>query len=86
MHMSNGRDLRVVAENWSPENVYVDRLYVNGKRCDRNYLTYDEIANGGELRFVMSKRPNRRRGTSPAAIPPSLSTSAATLPYSAPQS
>ncbi len=86
MHMSNGRDLKMVADNWSPENVYVDKLYVNGKLCERNYLTYDEIADGAELRFVMSKKPNRRRGTSAKAIPPSISTPGTTVKYVQPES
>ena len=85
MHMSNGRDLKMVADNWSPENVYVDKLYVNGKLCDRNYITYDEIANGAELRFVMSKKSNRRRGTSAGAIPPSISAPGATVKYVQPE-
>ncbi len=53
MHLSNGSDLKMTADNWSPENVYVKELYVNGKRHDRNYITYDEIANGADLRFVI---------------------------------
>ena len=81
MHLSNGSDLKMTADNWSPENVYVKELYVNGKRHDRNYITYDEIANGADLRFVMSNKPNLRRGTSAQAIPPSISTPSATTEY-----
>ena len=73
MHLGGGRDVRMVADGWTPENVYVKEFYLNGKRHDRNYITYDDIKDGAELRFVMSNRPNRKRGTSAAAIPPSLS-------------
>ena len=82
MHMSNGKNLEMTADNWSKENVYVKELYLNGKPHDKSYLTYDDIRNGATLRFVMSDTPNTRRGTDPAAIPPSLSTPAETMTYS----
>jgi len=43
----------VIAENNSPQNVYVREVFLNGQRLDRNYITYNEIMQGGELRFVM---------------------------------
>lgn len=81
MHMSNGKDLTMTAENWSPANIYVKELFVNGKRHDKNFLEYNDIADGAELRFVMSDKPNRRRGTASSAIPPSISTPSATAEY-----
>ena len=71
MHMDGGKKLVMTAENWSPENVYVDRLYLNGRLHDKSYITYDDIRNGATLRFVMSNKPNRKRATSKGAIPPS---------------
>ncbi len=71
MHMEGGKKLVMTAENWSPENVYVDRLYLNGRLHDKSYITYDDIRNGATLRFVMSDKPNRKRATSKGAIPPS---------------
>ena len=70
MHMSNGKDLVMTTERWSPANVYVDKMYLNGKLWDKSYLTYDDIKDGAEIRFVMSNRPNKRRATSASAIPP----------------
>ena len=37
------------------EYPYVERVWLNGKRLERMYLTYDEIANGGVLRFELKK-------------------------------
>ena len=71
MHMEGGKKLVMTTENWSPENVYVDRLYLNGRLHDKSYITYDDIRNGATLRFVMSDKPNRKRATSKGAIPPS---------------
>ena len=81
VRMSNGKDIEMTAENWSKENVYVKELYVNGKKCDKSYLTYDEIRNGVKLRFVMSEQPNRRRAVSDEAVPPSLSVQGKTMKY-----
>jgi putative alpha-1,2-mannosidase len=33
--------------------VNVSSLFLNGEKLDRNYITYEEIMAGGELRFVM---------------------------------
>ena len=81
VRMSNGKTIEMETENWSPENVYVKALYVNGKKCDRSYLTYDEIKDGVSLKFVMSGRPDYRRGTKERDVPPSLSAKDNTLIY-----
>jgi predicted alpha-1,2-mannosidase len=44
---------RIIAENNSPQNVYVSKVLLNGQQHARNYITYDEIMAGGELRFIM---------------------------------
>jgi len=44
---------RVIAENNSPQNVNVSKVFLNGQQLARNYITYDEIMAGGELRFIM---------------------------------
>lgn len=43
----------VIAEGNSRENVNVSASYLNGVKLDRNYITWEEITAGGELRFVM---------------------------------
>ncbi|HBW02284.1 MAG TPA: alpha-1,2-mannosidase [Alistipes sp.] len=72
VRLSNGGTIRVTTENWSPENVYVRKLYVDGREWDKSYLTYADIRDGVHLHFVMSSRPNRRRAVSADALPPSL--------------
>ncbi|MDZ7634947.1 MAG: glycoside hydrolase family 92 protein [Bacteroidales bacterium] len=43
----------IVAENNSSQNVNVSKVFLNGQLLDRNYITYNEIMTGGELRFIM---------------------------------
>jgi putative alpha-1,2-mannosidase len=46
-----------VAENNSPENIYIQSATLNGKALDRTYVTYEEIMAGGVLEFVMGPQP-----------------------------
>jgi predicted alpha-1,2-mannosidase len=51
--LSGGRKFRILAENNGPLKVNVSEVFLNGRKLDRNYITYKEIMTGGELRFVM---------------------------------
>lgn len=73
LDLGNGRTLVVVAENQSPDTVYVDRVTLDGVPLDRSFVTHDELVADGELRFVMGRTPNRQRATGPAAAPYSAS-------------
>ena len=81
VRMSNGKNIEMTADNWSPKNLYVKELYVNGKKYDKSYLTYDDIRDGVKLRFVMSSKPNYKRAVSDEAVPPSISLPEKTLKY-----
>jgi predicted alpha-1,2-mannosidase len=73
IELAGGRTFRIVAENQAPRNVYVSEVRLNGERLERTYLTHAEVIGGGELRFVMSDRPNRKWGAGAAARPYSMS-------------
>ncbi len=79
---SSERTVWGTTDNWSPENIYVDQLYLNGQLHDKSYFTYDDIRDGATLHFVMSKTPNHERATSSEAVPPSISTATETALYS----
>ncbi len=81
VRMSNGKVIEMVADNWSPKNVYVKELYVNGKKHDKSYLKYEDIRDGVKLRFVMSSKPNYKRAVSDEAVAPSLSLPGKTMKY-----
>jgi len=71
--LGNGRSFRIVAENQAKDHVYVREVRLNGEPIDRCYITHEEITGGGELRFVMSARPNRKRCTAAEDRPYSMS-------------
>jgi predicted alpha-1,2-mannosidase len=49
--------LTIIAENYSPENIYVNKVWLNGKPLNRTWFKHSEIADGGELKFEMSRTP-----------------------------
>jgi putative alpha-1,2-mannosidase len=70
--LGGGRTFVVVVENQAPDHVYVREVRLDGVSLERNFITHDEVVRGGELRFVMSDQPNRRRGTGTEARPYSM--------------
>ena len=54
LHLENGKTLKIIANNQSDKNVYVQRVTINGKALGRNFITHQEIMNGGEIVFDMS--------------------------------
>jgi len=54
----DGYRLTIVAENQAPERPYVREAFLNGEALRGTHFTHDEIAQGGELRFVMGGDPS----------------------------
>lgn len=52
----------IIAENNSKENIYIQKVYLNGKEYNKTYIRYSDIIKGGVLKFVMDKKPNRTFG------------------------
>ncbi len=72
--MENGNKFVIEAEGNSKDNVYIQSGTLNGKNLDKNYITYDDINNGGNLKFVMGAHPNKQRNIGKSAAPYSVST------------
>ncbi len=62
---------RIVADNNSPDNRYVQEAFLNGEELPRPWLTHDEITAGGELVLTMGPAPSTW-GSAPEHAPPSL--------------
>jgi hypothetical protein len=59
MRLENGKTLTVTKDNDKP---YIQSATLNGKPLNRTYLLYKDIADGGELSFVMGDQPSRTWG------------------------
>jgi predicted alpha-1,2-mannosidase len=60
INLENGKTFRVSTKNQSDKNVYVAKVLLNGKALNRNYITHDDITNGGELQFIMAGKPSKK--------------------------
>ena len=55
--LGDSKTLTIIADDYSPENIYVDSVRLNGEPLPTTSFTHDQIANGGELRFAMARKP-----------------------------
>lgn len=69
MKVRGGKIFTVEAPNNNKENIYIQKVYLNGKPYNKSYITYDDIINGSTLKFVMGKKPNKNFGKAPANRP-----------------
>jgi predicted alpha-1,2-mannosidase len=70
----DGRKMVINAPGNSVKNVYVQKITLNGKALDRNFIRHGELTGGGRLNFKMGPDPEKKRGTSDTAFPYSMST------------
>lgn len=52
--LPSGKTFIVKANGLSEKNIYVKAVFLNGKKLDRTYITFEEVLNGGELLFEMT--------------------------------
>ena len=57
IHFENGNALKIIAHNQSKENVYVEKLFLNGEKMNGHMLHHSDLIKGGELEFYMSHKP-----------------------------
>lgn len=71
--LENGKKFVIEAVGNSDKNVYIKSATLNGKAYSKNWITYSDIINGGELRFEMSDQPSMDRGIQDSDKPFSVS-------------
>lgn len=71
--LPNGEIFKVVAENYSPENIYIQSAELNGNVWTKPWFSHSDIVKGGELILEMGKYPNKQWGANPNDVPPSFS-------------
>lgn len=57
IELKKGRYFTIIVHNQSEKNVYIQKIFLNGKKLDRLYITHSEIVTGGELIFYMGEKP-----------------------------
>jgi len=71
--LENGKTFTIEAPDNSSENLYVDKVKLNGKNHTKNWIDHRDIYKGGKLVFDMDKTANKSRGTEESAYPYSFS-------------
>jgi predicted alpha-1,2-mannosidase len=54
--LENGKQFRIEVRNNNAENIYIQRVSLNGKAYDLNYITHSDIMRGGKLVFEMGNK------------------------------
>jgi putative alpha-1,2-mannosidase len=49
-----------MTENAGTQNVYIQKILLNGRPYEKNFITYKEIVAGGTIEFFMGNTPNRK--------------------------
>ncbi|MDV3897686.1 sugar hydrolase [Elizabethkingia anophelis] len=57
--LENGKNFEIEAVNQSPENVYVQKILLNGKEIKNFTLKHSDIMNGGKIVFYMNNKPKK---------------------------
>ena len=62
IHLPEGKKFVIDAINNSPENIYIQRVELNGKNYPKSYIAHKDIVNGGSLKYFMGNKPNKAFG------------------------
>ncbi len=60
LHLQNDKTFRIIAENTSDKNKYIQSATLNGQPFNRSWIDHSEIMAGGTLHFVMGPEPNKK--------------------------
>ena len=67
--LAAGKTLHVIAKNNSAQNIYIQNASFNGKKFTHSFITYQDLAQGGDLVFEMGSKPSTSWGTALADRP-----------------
>ncbi len=54
VNLPNNQIFTVKATNLSPQNIYIEKVILNGKNYNKGYITHKDLMAGGNLVFLMS--------------------------------
>lgn len=72
MQLENGKEVKVIAKNYSKRNKYIQEAKINGKKWNKSWFAHDDIKDGAVIEFVMGDRANRDWASDKESVPPSF--------------
>jgi predicted alpha-1,2-mannosidase len=73
IELENGNVFTITSEGNGTAKPYIQEAELNGNSYSNTYLSYEDLQNGGDLKFKMGDEPNREWGSSAESAPYSLS-------------
>ncbi|MDR2835434.1 MAG: GH92 family glycosyl hydrolase [Bacteroidales bacterium] len=68
IQLENGKSFSIITHNNSLENVYINKIILNGNEYQKTYISHQEIMNGGIIEFFMDSIPNANFGKDKQSI------------------
>ena len=59
IHLENGKDIVISAQDNSDENVYIQSMKINGKDSNSLVITHEELTKGAQISVKMGKDPSK---------------------------
>ncbi|NDK55382.1 GH92 family glycosyl hydrolase [Pontibacter fetidus] len=73
IQLENGKKFVIEAPANSQDNRYIQTATLNGKKLEKNWISHEDIMNGGKMKVKMGAAPNKNRGTKDESAPYSFS-------------
>ncbi len=73
IHLENGKQIVIEAEENSGSNIYIGRMLLDSKEYRHNYITHKQLTGGTRMKMFMTPQPNLSRGTADEDAPYSFS-------------
>ena len=70
--VKGNKTFTIIADNNSDDNKYIQSVELNGKPYTKTYIMYNDVMNGGTLKFVMGNTPDKNYGTAASDRPKSV--------------
>ena len=61
IQLEGGKQFIIKTNNLAPENIYIQKIILNGEKYEKNYITHSDIVKGGHIEFFMGKAPNKKK-------------------------
>ncbi len=75
IHLGNGKEFIIQANNNSKENMYIQTAVLDKRTLTKPWFMHSDLINGGKLVFTMGPKPNEKWGSNVESSPPSISKS-----------
>lgn len=72
VNVGNGKTFRIIANNNSKKNIYIQSIKLNGKPYTKSYIHHKDVVAGGTLEFEMGPEPSKTFGVEKADRPVSV--------------